>query len=143
MRAACTSGDRTSGTWYGERIVGEVAESAYPAAGLRLGRVLGDLVDTPGMSLTGVIKSGPGQTGYHAYDEAVTRATTRWLRHRSRGEHDKPFLLTVGYTAPHCPFVAPPEDFRAYRDRITSSDLPPPDENLHPANAAKRTRWGI
>ena len=128
---------------YAERLVSEVAESAYLAAGWKLERVLGDLVDTPGMSLTGVIKSGPGRTGYHAYDEAVTRATTRWLRDRSRGEHDRPFLLTVGYTAPHCPFVAPPEDFRAYRDRITSSDLPPPDGNLHPANAAKRTRWGI
>ena len=128
---------------YGERIVSEVAGSAYPAAGLRLGRVLGDLVDTPGMSLTGVIKSGPGRTGYHAYDEAVTRATTRWLRQRDRDGHDRPFLLTVGYVAPHCPFVSPPDDFRTYRDRIVFPDLPAPDDHLHPVNEAKRRRWGI
>ena len=48
---------------YAERLVSEVAESAYLAAGWKLERVLGDLVDTPGMSLTGVIKSGPGQHG--------------------------------------------------------------------------------
>ncbi len=128
---------------YRDRIVGDVAESAYSGAGLRLGRILGDLADTPGMGLAGVIKSGPGRTGYHAYDEVVTRATVRWLGERGRGEHDRPFLLTVGYVAPHCPFVSPPGDFRAHRDRIGYADLPPPDDHLHPVNAAKRGRWSI
>ncbi len=128
---------------YCDRIVGDVAESAYAGAGLKLERILGDLADTPGMGLAGVVKSGPGRTGYHAYDEAVTRATVRWLGERGRGEHDRPFLLTVGYVAPHCPFVAPPHDFRAHRDMIGYPDLPPPDDHLHPVNAAKRRRWGI
>ena len=60
---------------YRDRIVGEVSGSAYLGAGWRLESILGDLADTPGMGLAGVIKSGPGRTGYHAYDEAVTRAT--------------------------------------------------------------------
>ena len=127
---------------YAERIIGDVPESAYLAAGWKLGEVLGDLVDTPGMSLTGLLKSGPGRTGYHAYDEAVTCATTEWLQKRVRDYTDKPFLLTVGYAAPHCPFVAPPEDWHIYRRKITYSDLPLPDENLHPENAAKRKRFG-
>ena len=86
---------------YRDRILGEVSGSAYLGAGWRLERILGDLADTPGMGLAGVVKSGPGRTGYHAYDEAVTRATVRWLGERGRGDHDKPFLLTVGYVAPH------------------------------------------
>lgn len=127
---------------YAERIVGDVPESVYLAAGWKLSDVLGDLVDTPGMSLAGLLKSRPGRTGYHAYDEVVTKATVAWLQQRGRCGQENPFLLTVGYAAPHCPFVAPPEDFEAYRARIAYSDLPLPDENLHSANAAKRKRSG-
>jgi choline-sulfatase len=125
-----------------ERILGDVPESVYLAAGWKLKGVLGDLVDTPGMSLTGLLKSGPGSTGYHAYDEAVTHASVEWLRNRGQDANDTPFLLTVGYAAPHCPFVAPPEDFDIYRDRIAYSDLPLPDHRLHPLNAQNRRRFG-
>lgn len=127
---------------YAERVLGDVPESAYLAAGWKLKGVLGNLVDTPGMSLTGLLKSGPGRTGYHAYDEAVTHAAVQWLGRRSRDGRDKPFLLTVGYAAPHCPFVAPPKDFDSYRRRIACSDLPAPDKRLHPVNDANRKRFG-
>jgi choline-sulfatase len=126
---------------YAKRIVGDVPESAYLASGWKLKNVLGQLVDTPGMSLTGLLKSGPGRTGYHAYDEVVTHSTVNWLRQRGRNGRN-PFLLTVGYAAPHCPFVAPPEDFELYRSRIAYSDLPLPDESLHPTNAVKQHRFG-
>ncbi|MFH1570248.1 MAG: sulfatase-like hydrolase/transferase [Gemmatimonadota bacterium] len=129
---------------FAERLIGDVPESAYLAAGWQLRQVLGDLVDTPGMSLTGVLKSGPGRTGYHAYDEAVTRTTVDWLRQRGRGGGDRPFLLTVGYGAPHCPFVAPPADFERYHRAIASADLPPHPaaDQLHPVNAERRRRFG-
>ena len=126
---------------YAERIIGDVPESAHLAAGWKLGRVLGDLVDTPGMSLTGLLKSGPGRTGYQTYDESVTRATVDWLRQRGQGGQ-RPFLLTVGYVTPHCPFVALSEDFEVYRQRIACADLPLPDDNLHPTNATKRKKFG-
>ena len=45
---------------YAERILGDVPESVYLATGWKLKNVLGDLVDTPGMSLAGLLKSGPG-----------------------------------------------------------------------------------
>jgi choline-sulfatase len=128
---------------FSERIIGDVPESAYLEAGWKLKGVLGDLRDTCGCSLAGLVKSGPGRTGYHAYDEAVTRASVRWLNQRGRAARPKPFLLTVGYVSPHCPFVAPPEDFDRYRDRIRPSDLPVPDERLHPANAARRALFGL
>ena len=127
---------------YTDRIIGDVPESAYLSAGWKLREVLGSLSDTPGMSLTRLQKSGPGRTGYHAYDEIVTDTTVEWLRQRGRDEEDKPFLLTVGYAAPHCPFVAPPEDFAIHHGKISKSDLPLPDENLHRANAERRTRFG-
>ena len=127
---------------YAQRLISDVPQSAHLAAGWKLRDVLGDLVDTPGMSLTGLLKSGPGRTGYHAYDEAVTHTTVEWLRQRGLSRQEKPFLLTVGYVAPHCPFVAPSADFETYRRRIAYSDLPLPDEALHPANAVRRQKFG-
>ena len=127
---------------YAQRIIGDVPESAYLAAGWKLREVLGDLVDTPGMSLTGVVKSGPGRTGYHAYDEAVTGAAVQWLGERGRYGDGKPFLLTVGYASPHCPFVAPPQDFERYAKRINLDDLPVPGKDLHPLVAERRRQFG-
>ena len=127
---------------YAHRIIGDVPESVYLSAGWKLQRVLGDLADTPGMSLTGVVKSGPGRTGYHAYDEAVTDATVQWLHQREQASDDKPFLLTVGYASPHCPFVAPPEDFEQYANMISVDDLPQPGENVHPLIAERRRQFG-
>ncbi len=133
-------GDQRHG--YAQRIMGDVPESAYLAAGWKLSKVLGDFVDTPGMSLNGLLKSGPGRTGYHAYDEAVTHTAVEWLQQRGKSGLVNPFLLTVGYVSPHCPFVAPPGDFETHQWRLSYSDLPPPDENLHPTNALKQRRFG-
>ncbi len=133
-------GDQRHG--YLQRIIGDVPESAHLAAGWKLGNVLGDLAGTSGMSLKGLLKSGPGRSGYQAYDEAVTHAAVEWLQQRGQSDQETPFLLTVGYVTPHCPFVAPPEDFEAYQGRIACSDLPRPDEHLHVTNATKRKKFG-
>lgn len=126
------------------RLVGDVPESAYLAAGWQLTQVLGDLVDTPGYSVAGLRKSGPGRTGYHAYDERVTEVTCDWLRQRGRAPAmASPFLLVVGYAAPHCPFVAPPEDFAHAARRIGPADLPAPDLGVHPWLAQMRRRAGV
>ncbi|MHB0935291.1 MAG: sulfatase-like hydrolase/transferase [Armatimonadota bacterium] len=128
---------------FAQRLLGDVPESAYIAAGWKLQRVLGELIDTPGMGLPGVVKSGPGRTGYHAYDETVTRATVEWLRERDRQSAEAPFLLTVGYASPHCPLVAPPEDFHFFADRITADDLPAFHPEQHPVVADQRRKWGV
>jgi choline-sulfatase len=103
-----------------------------------LGPVLGALADTPGYEDAGIIKSGPGHTGYHAYDETVCAAAETWLHERSTGS--RPFLLVVGLVSPHCPFVAPPEHYRPYRDAITASDLPDDGGWLHPRLRPMRDR---
>lgn len=127
---------------FSKHLIGDCPESVYLADGFKLKRVLGYLSDTPGMSLTGVVKSGPGASGYLAYDELVTRETVDWLQQRGTTESSDPFLLTVGYVCPHCPFVSSPEDFAYYRDRISTEDLPAPDEHLHLRNAALRKAFG-
>ncbi len=134
-------GDQRHG--FSKRLIGDVQPTSYIQAGWQLDKVVGELADTCGMSLNGIVKSGPGRTGYQAYDEAVTGATVDWLRERGQSGVEKPFLLTVGYVTPHCPFVSPPEDFDAYRDHITMADLPQPDDHLHPRNAALRKAFGV
>jgi choline-sulfatase len=127
---------------FAKRLIGDVSPTAYITAGWQLDKVVGDLVDTCGMGMNGIVKSGPGRTGYQAYDEAVTQSTVDWLNDSNKPS-DKPFLLTVGYVTPHCPFVAPPEDFEYYRDKISVSDLPKAEENLHPRNAKLRKGFGV
>ncbi len=125
------------------RLVGDVPESAYLEAGWRLERVLGSLVDTPGYGRAGLLKSGPGRTGYHAYDELVAGTAAEWLQQRGKAGAAAPFLLVVGLVAPHCPFVAPPEDFAYYADLISVADLPPEDPHLPPPVAAMQRAAGI
>ena len=94
---------------------------------------LGDLLDTCGCSRSGLIESGWGHTGFHDYDRAVTRTTVEWLETRAREDAaTKPFLLTVGFISPHCPFIAPREDYELYRDLIGDSDLPDADIDMLP-----------
>jgi choline-sulfatase len=128
---------------FAERLIGDVSPTAYLQAGWQLEKVVGDLVDTCGMGLNGIVKSGPGHTGYQEYDEAVTAKTAGWLQKRGSKESEKPFLLTVGYVTPHCPFVSPPENFDYYKDKILLSDLPESDEHMHPRNVALRKGFGV
>jgi len=126
-----------------QKLLGDVPESAHLAAGWKLKGVLGDLVDTPGYGRAGILKSGPGRTGYHAYDERVTDLTVNWLRQRANARsQEQPFLLVAGYAAPHCPFVAPPEDFDYFASRIHVRDLPPREERVHPAVEVRRATLG-
>jgi choline-sulfatase len=116
------------------------------AGGWKLDDVLGSLVDTPGSYVTGLLKSGPGSTGYHAYDEAVADATVRWLKERgsaSAGSR-QPFLLVAGFASPHSPFVAPPQDYYRYHDVITPDLLPRVSSTApHPLHQALRREFGI
>ena len=49
-----------------QRIAPDVPDSVHIGGGWKLQNILGDLIDTPGYSRQGLIKSGPGATGYHA-----------------------------------------------------------------------------
>jgi choline-sulfatase len=130
---------------FAQRLIADVAGTAFLSTGWKMQDVLGPLLNTTGMSLSGIVKSGPGHSGYIAYDQAVTRSTVQWLADRASrpASSQKPFMLTVGYVAPHCPFVAPPEDFDHYAALIKTADLPPypPADALHPVHAQRRRNF--
>jgi choline-sulfatase len=121
-----------------KRIIGDVTTS-FVNVDWALRPILGDLVDTPGYSRQALLKSGPGNTGYHDYDRAVCEKAVRWLGERGAQKSERPFMMVVGFAAPHCPFIAPPEDYALYDKLITEADLPEPHlDRVHPANLAQR-----
>jgi choline-sulfatase len=92
------------------------------------------LYRTTGPSANAIVTSGPGYSGYQAYDETVSIHAANWLRKRAKTPSTQPFLLTVGLVLPHAPFVATPQDYEAYEGQISLDDLPQPHSaTLHPA----------
>lgn len=126
-----------------ERPMGDVPGSVHIKAGWKLKDVLGDFSDTPGSSVRGIEKSGPGRSGYQAYDERVIETTKSWLEDYAAGDQEAPFLQVVGLVLPHCPFVAPPDDFARYADRISPEDLPESDPALHPQDKQFARKSGV
>ncbi len=80
-----------------------------------------------GVGMGHVVDAGPSRRNMQIdYDEEVAHAAVQKLydlaRERERGGRDTPFFLTVSYTHPHPPFVAP----RAEWERCEGTEIPPP-----------------
>ena len=78
--------------------------------------------------------TGAGGNTMVDFDHDVTSGATDWLNYYAQaGPGKPPFLLTVGYLLPHCPFIAPREVYDKYEGRVTAEALSPRDLNaLHP-----------
>ncbi len=88
---------------------------------------------------------GAGNTCYLDYDRDVTKVASNWLQNYEKRQPQRPFLMTVGYLSPHCPYIAPPELYSKYAGKV-----PPPPEltkelvnNLHPLNQDYLRKSGI
>jgi len=79
-------------------------------------------------------EAGPGESDYTRYDRDIAAHAVRWLREEAPKHRDKPWVLYVGFVAPHFPLIAPQE----FWDMYVGRDLPWPkqyaqDERLrHP-----------
>lgn len=87
-----------------------------------------------------LIKSvGVGVSNYNLYDRRIANGAAEWLMARAK-ESDRPWVLYVGFVAPHPPFVVP----REYLDRYPLDQVPlpkahnAPAESLHPWLRAQR-----
>lgn len=93
------------------------------------GRMLGDYI-------------GPGESPYTEYDRSVANLTVDWLRETAAQETDEPWVLYVGFVAPHFPLVAPEEFFALYDiDRMLPSKLLPADGHPHHPWIADHDRY--
>lgn len=75
---------------------------------------------------------GSGESSYTQYDAQVADIAVDWLRAREPGA---PFVLYVGFVAPHFPLIAPARFYDLYRD----VELPP--VKLDPKTGYRRHPW--
>lgn len=59
-------------------------------------------------------KVGPGTSAYNRYDMRICQLTVDWLKERSRAPDAQPWMLFVGFVAPHMPLVVPQEFLDPY-----------------------------
>jgi choline-sulfatase len=78
---------------------------------------------------------GPGESTYTEYDRSVANLTVDWLRDTATKKSDDPWVLYVGFVAPHFPLVAPEEFFALY----DVNDMPP--SKLHPKDGYQHHPW--
>lgn len=81
-----------------------------------LGLIRDDMAPRKGALLMGP-EAGPGESEYTKYDRSITEAAVDWLKNPARIESGKPWILYVGFVAPHFPLVAPEEFFDLYKDQ--------------------------
>jgi choline-sulfatase len=56
---------------------------------------------------------GAGESSYTRYDRAIAREAVSWLENEAPGL-DEPWVLQIGFVAPHFPLIAPEEFFAMY-----------------------------
>jgi choline-sulfatase len=76
---------------------------------------------------------GAGYSKYNAYDETIRDAAVAWLRDAGRDE--RPWMLFVGFVAPHFPLIAP----QRFVDLYPPPKMPLP--RLTPQNGYMRHPW--
>jgi choline-sulfatase len=59
-------------------------------------------------------RAGAGESEYTQYDRRIADLSCNWLREAARLRRDKPWMLYVGFVAPHPPLIAPPEFYGLY-----------------------------
>lgn len=137
---------------FSERHVGDCSPNWLGAGRQDLGVLAGaqgpsapspDGVPRPAV---GIVNSGRGQSGYEVVDDATTQAACARLAElgaeRAAGSA-RPFLLTVGFILPHCPFVARAADFDLFESRVGPPRIPRPDPAAeHPWLVAWRRHSG-
>ena len=112
---------------YVKRLVGDITPLEHGADR----SAYGPLAGTPGQHASGVRLSGPGRSNVIDYDEAVAGAAEAFLHGY---DDDAPLFLTVGFYAPHCPYVCPRDLFEYYYKRLPMPSVPNGfEQSLHPA----------
>jgi choline-sulfatase len=79
---------------------------------------------------------GPGWSKYNKYDQSITNLAVPWLEERAANPDGKPWMLSLGYVAPHMPLVVP----QKYLDLYPWDQIPVPSKQL-PSDGFQRHPW--
>lgn len=98
------------------------------------GSVRDPLPDTPRTSCL-FTELGTGDSRYNQYDMASAHAAAKWLHARAQAPDARPWVLFVGFVAPHFPLVVP----QRFLGAIDIDAIPLP--SLHPERGYHRHPW--
>ncbi|MBN1674028.1 MAG: sulfatase-like hydrolase/transferase [Kiritimatiellae bacterium] len=121
------------------RPIGEFA-AAHPGASRPEPRYKYFPHQTSWATRTSLEWAGTGTTSFQWFDEQVTTTACAYLRAHAAGDQARPFAATVGWLLPHPPFIAPPDLFAYYHERV---DVPDVEERQPASVTAARERNGL
>ena len=77
---------------------------------------------------------GSGTSKYNTYDDLIATEAENWIMRAARERHERPWVLFVGFVAPHFPLTVPKDILDLYPvGRMPPSRLHPKDGHLrHP-----------
>jgi len=78
---------------------------------------------------------GPGTSKYNIYDDRIATGAEAWIAGAARQRHERPWVLFVGFVAPHFPLTVPAEILKLY----PTDEMPSP--RLHPKDGHPRHPW--
>ena len=78
---------------------------------------------------------GPGTSKYNMYDDLIATEAEAWIARAAGENHDRPWVLFVGFVAPHFPLTLPKDILDLY----PTAKMPPP--RLHPKDGHPRHPW--
>ena len=78
---------------------------------------------------------GAGESSYNRYDRRIADLAVSWLEERAAQPSGKPWMLFIGFVAPHLPLTVP----QRFLDLYPPNSVPLP--KLLPRNGYKRHPW--
>ncbi|MBU6499413.1 MAG: sulfatase-like hydrolase/transferase, partial [Rhodospirillales bacterium] len=78
---------------------------------------------------------GAGTSKYNLYDDRIAGEAERWLEEAAAAPEGRPWVLYVGFVAPHFPLTVP----QRFLDLYPPDRMPPP--RLHPQDGHARHPW--
>jgi choline-sulfatase len=78
---------------------------------------------------------GPGTSKYNIYDDRIATEAEAWIARAAGENHDRPWVLFVGFVAPHFPLTVPKDILDLY----PTAKMPLP--RLHPKDGHPRHPW--
>ncbi len=119
-----------------ERLTGDVQDYEFGSGSDRPDIMLGNMSKPDPLRCV-----GEGENSFIEFDRTVTRDVRDWLRNRAGNTTKQPFLMTVGYWNPHCPYVAPDLYYRKYVGRVSMPKLAKEYlDGQHPTHREYRAR---
>jgi choline-sulfatase len=78
---------------------------------------------------------GPGTSKYNIYDDRIATEAETWIARAASEKHEQPWVLYIGFVAPHFPLTVPQDILDLYP--VGRMPLP----RLHPHNGHLRHPW--